>query len=351
MTESVRAMIILDGATGEGGGQILRTALSVSALMQIPFKLRNIRAHRKTPGLKAQHLMAVQAMQQITNAEVSGAAIGSPELVFIPHTSCSGNYSWDIKTAGATSLVLQTVFLPLIFSDTSSNVTISGGTHVPWSPSYHYLDWQWLSFLKRMGIQLDLKLIRAGYYPPGGGVIQAQITPQHEIKPLTIETRGHLTELLGLSSISNLDLKIAERQAKQAGKRLTDNGYKIRTQIEQLPARSPGTMFLLLAKFENSQCCYFGLGARGKPAEKVADEAVNSFVEFMHTPGVVDEWLADQLVLPLAFAADESFFVTSKVTAHLLTNLEIIHRFGKINYEVKGEMGGTGSVLIEPRSR
>ncbi len=341
-------MIILDGSEGEGGGQILRTALSLSALTGIPFTLKKIRANRKQPGLKAQHLTAVKAMQQICDAKTQGAVLYSPELVFIPQKIQPGQYHWDIGTAGATTLLLQTVVYPLSYTKACSNITITGGTHVPWSPAFHFLEKHWLHFMKQLGFDFSLKQIQAGFYPQGGGKISVTIRPFQARKNFMCLERGELKKINALSVVSNLDIKIAERQAQQGQQRLLQSGFSVDTKIEQMPAQSPGTFYLLLVEYEQSQVCYFGLGARGKPAEQVADEAVDAFFDFMRSTAAIDEFLADQLLLPLVLIGKEAHFTIHKVTLHFLTNIKVIQAFKKINIAVDHQPDQTGKIYIKP---
>ena len=334
-------MIVIDGSIGEGGGQILRSALSLSLLTGQPFIMTNIRARRSNPGLRPQHLSAVQAAAQISRASVDGDRKGSSKITFVPGPVQPGDYHFDIGTAGATSLVLQTLLLPLALAQGTSRLTITGGTHVPWSPCFHYLDWHWGRFLYRMGIGFNLSLVKAGFYPRGGGELRATIPGSARPKGLDLSYRGRLQRVIGLSAVANLPLDIAERQRRQSLKRLGNliTSVEVDVTIESLPAQSRGTMLLLLAEFEHSQACFFALGARGKPAERVADEAVEGLAKFMQTDGAVDHWLADQLLLPLAVTKQSSVLRTSEVTQHLLTNLEVIRHFLAIEMVVDGPLG------------
>ncbi len=341
-------MIILDGSQGEGGGQILRTALSLAAITGQPFVIEKIRARRPTPGLMAQHLLAVKAIAQITNAHVEGAALGSLRLTFTPRQITPGTFHWDIQTAGATSLVLQTVLLPLSFATATSEITLIGGTHVPWSPCYHYLALHWLVFLEQIGFRSQMHLHRAGFYPPGGGQITATVAPHDTLQPLELLTRGDLIQLTAYSGVAQLDQGVAERQARQGEKRLNAKGYSVHTNFWSLPAISPGSIYLLLARFTNSQCCYFSLGARGKRAEIVADEAVDAFFNYLKTNQALDPYLVDQLLLPLAFAPTGSSLSTSRITEHLLTNLTIMQKFLDIAYRIEGNRGDPGRIFLTP---
>jgi len=341
-------MIELDGSIGEGGGQVLRSALTLSILTETDLRITNIRSRRSKPGLRPQHHKAVDAAAKISRAEVSGNVLGSTEIEFYPHEVRSGRYKLDIGTAGSTSLVLQTVFLPLSKPRSASTIIISGGTHVPWAPCFHYLDLNWMSFLDRMGFNAKLSLEQAGYYPKGSGRISATICPAQEIKPLQLINRGELKRISGLSAVSNLNMEIAYRQRRQALKDLEQYAPYANIDVVSLPSRYKGTMLLILAEFQHSQCCFYSLGALGKPAERVADETCQNFMKFMSTDGSIDEHLADQLLIPLCLANDKSIVRTSKVTRHLLTNAQIIREFLPTTIEVTGEIGNPGTIHIQP---
>ena len=342
--------IPLDGAMGEGGGQVLRSALSLSLLTGIPFALSRVRAGRDRPGLRPQHLTAVQAAAQVSGARIDGDRVGSREIAFAPGPVRPGDYFFDVGTAGATSLVLQTLLLPLAVAGGASNVVIRGGTHVPWSPCFHYLDWQWRPFLHRIGIHFDLTLTMAGFYPEGGGELRARIPGGARPEPLGLTERGALREVRGLSAVANLPREIAERQRRRALRGLAGvcPGMVPEIELEELPASTRGTLLLLLARCEHGQGCCFALGARGKRAEQVADEAVAGLAAFLQSDGAVDPWLADQLLLPLAAAGEASALSTSEVTLHLLTNAEVIREFLPVEIRIDGHLGSPGTIHLRP---
>lgn len=340
-------MIEIDGSYGEGGGQLLRSSLTLSLLTGKSVQIRNIRARRKKPGLMAQHLQAVEAATAVGSAQVDGTKLGSTILTFVPHRLRPGNYRFDIGTAGSTSLVLQTVLLPLSLAGAPSRLVICGGTHVPWSPCFHYLQRHWLSSLQQCGFAVGLALKKAGFYPRGGGEISASIQPVAGIAPLTLMQRGKLHRLHCLSTVTGLPLSIAHRQLQQALKRLERRFPQIEQEVTSLPGPGKGTLLLLLAEFEQSRSCYYALGERGKPAERVACEAVDAFERFLAGEGAVDQHLADQLILPLAFAEGTSLVRTAEVTQHLLTNIWVVAQFLPLKIEVDGALGQVGTVLIE----
>lgn len=339
-------MIEIDGSFGEGGGQILRSALSLSLITGKPFRIEGIRAGRSKPGLRPQHLKAVEACARISAAQVTGEAPGATRLTFIPGKVRAANYHFDIGTAGSVTLLFQTLFLPLSRAGESSTVTLVGGTHVPWSPCYHYLDKPWQRFMRQVGFSCDLKLVRAGYYPKGGGILQAEIDPAGELRGLNLIERGRLVEVRGLSAVSNLPRQIARRQKRRAEALLREVGIIPHIEETELPSPGKGTLLYLEARFQHSLASYFGLGAIGKRAEQVAEEACAKLKVFLESPGALDEHLADQLVLPLTLTERTCVFTTCRVTRHLLTNAHVIEKFLPTTVAIEGNVGSPGRVMI-----
>lgn len=309
-------------------------------------RITNIRARRPKPGLMAQHLKCVEAAARVGDAEVEGAKLGSPSLAFSPRTICPGDFRLDIGTAGSVSLVLETVFLPLSLCGAPSTFAITGGTHVPWSPCFHYLEDHWVRFMREAGFDATLTLAQAGFYPQGGGRIEGTVRPVSRIVPLNLTARGPLIRIRGVSAVAGLPMSIAERQRGQALRRLAAGFPETEIETVELPARSRGTMLLLLGEFEGGRCCFAALGERGKPAERVADEAVDGFEAFLKTDGAVDHFLADQLVLPLVFASGVSEIRTSRVTQHLITNADVVREFLPVSIRIEGAIGEPGTVEI-----
>ncbi len=339
-------MLQIDGSQGEGGGQVLRTSLALACLAQSPIQIFNIRARRPKPGLQAQHLQAVRAATAISHAKVSGDKLGSQSLYFDPGRVMPGDYRFEIGTAGATTLVLQTIFLPLCLAGGTSHVTITGGTHVPWSPAFHYLAWNWLTCVRQMGVQATLTLDKAGFYPPGGGQLRAIISPAQTLFPLQWTERGDLSGVRGLSAGANLPEHVIHRQRDRVRARL---GKAIPVETLEMSAPSPGSMVLMMAEFARGRGASGSLGKKGKPAEVVADEAVDGLEKFLASPATVDAYLADQLLLPLAFANGISEFVTVEVTQHLLTNAAVIEQFARAQITIEGSLGDPGRVRVFPR--
>jgi RNA 3'-terminal phosphate cyclase (ATP) len=342
-------IVTLDGGEGEGGGQILRTALSLSLITGKALRIVNIRAKRPNPGLRAQHLECVQAAQEISNAEVQGAALGSKEISFFPKTLSPGNYQFKIETAGATSLLFQTILVPLSFSEGESTLTLQGGTHALWAPTFDYLSDHFRHFLARIGFSFDLTLERAGFYPEGGGTVHAKIRPRGTLQPLILSERGELSASGGLeiaSSVANLPVSIAERQNRKAQEVLSKEGYRPALSVRELSACGKGTHIAIVARFQQGGCCYTALGERGKLAEKVAEEAAQKFIKFVKSAATVDRYLSDQLMLPLSVVGSASEYSTECITDHILTNAKTIKAFLSVEIDVKGEKGASGTIVI-----
>jgi RNA 3'-terminal phosphate cyclase (ATP) len=291
-------------------------------------------------------LKTVEAASAVGMATVEGAKLGSQVLVFEPSGIVASDFHFDIGTAGSTSLLLQTVIPALSFARAASTVTVLGGTHVPWSPSFHFLELHWLPYMRQIGFHAQLELQLAGFYPFGGGRVCARVQPATNLSPLSLLNRGALKRIEGISAVANLDMTIAARQKARALHRLS--AISTQTEIELFRLRSPvrGTFLLLRAVFENSQCCFSALGALGKRAERVADEAVDQLLEFLDTDGAIEHYLADQLALPLALAPGTSEVRTSKVTQHLCTNARIIKMFLPVVIDIQGKVGKPGLLRI-----
>ncbi len=339
-------MIEIDGSYGEGGGQILRTSLSLSCMLQKPFRICNIRKSRKKPGLMPQHLACVRALKKICDAKVRGDEQGSGELVFEPAQTRPGEYFFDIGTAGSTSLLLQAILPPLAFADTQSRLVLRGGTHVPFSPSFHHIGEVFVPVLAECGMNLDVSIEKYGFYPKGGGEIIVHVTPTRDVQSLELQKRGEIKDIRGLSSVGNLPLDIAERQKKAAIRVLSSVEPMVTVDTMSVDAIGQGTFIFL--KIEGERC-YAGasaIGARGKRAEAVGEEAARYLRRFIETSACLDEHTADQIVLYLAMAESNSVFTTSRVTRHLMTNLAVIERFKNVTCTVEGGPGAGATVSI-----
>lgn len=343
----------------------MRTSLALSALSGQPLRVENIRARRPKPGLQAQHLTGVLAMAQICHAEVKGAGLGSQTLIFTPRTlPQAGEYAFDVAearkggSAGSTSLVFQTALLPLALAGGESRLTIRGGTHVAWSPPFHYLKHVYLPTLARMGIEASVEIERWGWYPIGGGEIRAVIKGKipdanigdlaSGIRSIDLTERGEIRRLYGFSASSNLPSHIAERQKRRAERFLKGHGFAPEIEIIDAPSPGQGTAVFLVAEFENVVAGFTAYGARGKRAEKVAEEACREFVDYYESEAALEDHLADQLILPLAWVG-RGIFTTCRITQHLLTNVAVVEQFTEMSFEVEGREGERGTVRFQGR--
>jgi RNA 3'-terminal phosphate cyclase (ATP) len=334
----------IDGSFGEGGGQILRTSLSLSCITSRPLRIFNIRKGRKKPGLMPQHITCVNAISEISNAEVSGNEIGSTELLFVPKKINPGDYIFDIKTAGSSSLVLQTLLPPLIFAESPSQITIKGGTHVPFSPPYHYITEVFIPMLKRLGIKMEYSINKYGFYPKGGGEVSFKIFPVKKIKGLNLISRGELLSIRGYSGVSRLPIHIAERQRDSLLQKIYPFSAKV--EILNVSSLGEGTFVFLKAEYENTLAGFSSLGKSGKPAEDVGKEAVEQFINFHNTQACLDSHLSDQIVIYLSLCGEDTSFTTSRITQHLMTNLWVIEKFLRINYHIEGDLNSKGEVNL-----
>ncbi len=351
-TDPTERFVELDGSRGEGGGQILRTALSLSLLTGRPFRMSRIRANREKPGLRPQHLKAVKAAALLGQAEVTGAAPGSHDLVFRPQSYSPVDMTIDIGTAGSTSLVLQTLHLPLAMrAESAVRVVLTGGTFNPQAPAYLFLEHTWRAYLAALGLPVALAMSTAGFYPKGGGRLEAWIEPA---KPRAwIQTgRGPLRRIRGIAGVANLRDDIAGRLRDRAIGRLQECGITAEVEIEVVrwPSPGQGAALGLSAEHEGSiPATFVGLGERGKPSEEVADDAVNQLLAFEAVDqAAVDAHSADQILLPLALAEGRSIYTVSEITDHLRTNTATIRAFldRPIVIEEPSTEGQPGRVMV-----
>ena len=353
-----QSAVKIDGSIGEGGGQVLRSALTLSSLTGRPVEIFNIRAMRPNPGLQPQHLMAVQAAAAICQARVEGAKLGSWTLRFWPQSPpTSGTYTFDVAeiagrgSAGAVGLIFQTVFLPLALASGDSQLTLRGGTHVPWAPSVDYLKEVFLPTVAQMGLRAEMSLVSCGLYPAGGGEVRVRIrgnpgTPA----PIALTDRGDVRRVWGQGVVSNLPAHIPQRMVDQAHKLLTRAGLKANLQPLVMCGAGPGAGIFLFVQYEYARAGFTAYGRKGLPADQVAQMACQDLLAHHETGAPVDPHLADQLLLPMALAAGTSRLFTSAVTRHLLTNIAVVQAFLPVQIAVDGEEGKPGTVTVIPAS-
>ncbi len=353
-------LLRLDGSHGEGGGQILRTALSLSAVTGQSFLLTDIRARRRNPGLQPQHLSAVRAAAVISGAVVSGDRLGSTELSFAPtHSARPGSYIFDVAetaergSAGSVTLLLQTLLSPLAMADTASTVVLRGGTHVEWSPSFDDLVNSYFPMLRRVGFRVDAQLKRWGWYPVGQGEIVCGITGALTGSDATLESvdllaRGPLRRITGRAVAANLPAHIPQRMIERAETSLRHLGAPLQIEPQLVAAAGPGAGIFLVAEYDDLRASFSAYGRRGRPSEVVADQASAALLEHHACNAAIELHLADQLLLPLALAGGTSIFTTTRSTGHLMTNAWTLGQFGIADISV-GE-GTPCRVRVEPRA-
>jgi len=337
-------MITIDGSRGEGGGQILRTSLALSTATGTPVKITNVRAGRKKPGLLRQHLTALSAAREISGAKVSGAELRSTEFTFAPGDVRPGEYRFAVGTAGSACLVLQTVLPPLLFADGPSALTLEGGTHNPWAPTFDFLERTFLPQLEKMGVKTSAELTRYGFYPAGGGRFKIEVSPVGALSPLTLLDRGASLGHRAESTVAHIPTGIAERELKVVAKKLGWGASDLEVnEVKNSPG--PGNALMLEARYENVTEVVTGFGQRTVSAEKVANTAVDELRRYLRTRAPVGRHLADQLLLPMALAG-KGEFRTLPLTRHAETNIEVIAEFLPVPIEVTEEEEGTRLVKV-----
>lgn len=343
--------ILIDGSWGEGGGQILRTSLALAGATGRAVRITGIRAGRPKPGLRPQHLVAVQAAVAVCDGQVRGDRPGSQELTFIPGRPQSGRFHFDIGTAGSTVLVAQTILPVLAVAKGRSQITITGGTHNPLAPCFEYLRDVFGVLASAANVQAYSELKQAGFYPTGGGCLHMEVQglgSTDMISAVQFVSRGELKHIDGVSAASAcLPQHVIERQTRQTLALLAAAGRRATIEEVTFPQASPGTVVFLRAVFAKTVAGFFALGSRGKPAETVATEAAQALLAFLDSQGATDPFAADQLLTLAALASGTSRLTTQKVTDHLLTNAEVIRRLTGRTVTIEGQLGDSGTVTIE----
>ncbi len=345
-----KTWIVIDGAQGEGGGQILRTSVGLAAALGLDVRIVNIRARRQPAGLRPQHLAAVKAAAAVCGGKLTGAAVGARELTFEPAAVQRGEYTFDIGTAGSTTLVLQTVLPAMISCEGPSRVTVKGGTHNPMAPCFEYLRDVFGLLASATNAEMFFEMARPGFYPKGGGELHMHVNGSGgpgSLTPIGYQKRGELKRIEVLSAAAaSLPGHIMHRQAHQASQRLAHLGVPVTVTEQQWDTLSPGTAVFVRAVFSRSVAGFDALGQIGKPAERVADDAVDGLEDFLAGAGAIDSHAADQLLTIATLSADESFFTCRRVTDHLRTNAEVIRQLTGRSVEITENADGSGAVKL-----
>lgn len=323
-------MLKIDGSKGEGGGQIVRSSLTLSMLSGQPVHVHKVRAGRRKPGLLRQHLTAAKAAEEISGGQLTGARLGASEFRFIPARVRGGRYEFSVGSAGSAMLVLQTVLLPLCLTGEPSELVLEGGTHNPWAPSFDFLHRAFLPLLNRMGPTVRAALERPGFYPAGGGRVRVEIEPASELSPIELMERGEIVERRAVATVSNLSPGIARRELKAAQSALSWDDDRLHTEIVE-NGRGPGNTLRIEVHSESPTSgriieVFTGFGRKNATSEKVAHEACGEAKKYLAAGVPVGIYLADQLILPMAVAG-RGRFRTLAPSRHTLTQIDLLRHF------------------------
>ncbi len=337
-------MIEIDGSHGEGGGALLRISTALSDLTTNPVHITNIRANRSKKGLMPQHLNAVKAVADLSNAHVEGLEIGSQELFFYPEKIKGGSYNIDVKTAGSVTLVLQAFMVPAVFAGTPVNIKIQGGTDVRWSPPVDYLQNVTMYVLKSMGYDAELNVIRRGHYPRGGGIVEVKIKPVKKLNSINIQELD-VAKIRGISHSVKLPEHVAVRQAESAEKILKASGFDVEIEIENHNnALGPGSGIVLWTE-GSSRVGGSSIGERGVRAEQVGKKAAEELLYHIGRGAAVDKYIGDQII-PYMAVAGNCKVKTAELTLHTVTNMFVAEKIVGKKFEVIGELGEPANITI-----
>jgi len=346
MTSRQGKMLAIDGSFGEGGGQVLRTALALSAVTKTPVRVENIRLRRPKPGLQAQHLTCIKAVGELCNAEVSGLSLGSAEVTFHPGDIAGGTFSFDVGTAGSMTLVLQALLPPALHAPDQVEISLSGGTDVAWSPPVDYFKRVLLPLIGKAGCLVDLEVVKRGYYPHGGGVLRAVVHSIQQPHRIALEERGILKGIEGVSHASYdiKDRSVAERQNKGARmclfNELSKRSISVQPNLaeEYSETHSTGSGLTLWTVYSNTLLGASALGEKSKKAEDVGSEAAQHLMSEIDAGAAVDSHMADQILPYLAlFGGVVRVPAVPALSQHAKTNIHVINQFG-FNLKVEGNV-------------
>jgi RNA 3'-terminal phosphate cyclase (GTP) len=331
-------MIEIDGSYGEGGGQILRTAVALAAYLETPCRIMNIRKGRPRPGLRPQHAAGLRALARLCHAEIAGLNVGSAEVTFTPGRIAGGTLRIDVGTAGAIGLILQTIMLPAAKALVPLLLFIRGGTDVPWAPTIGYCQEVTLTVLSRMGYAGEVTLTKRGYFPRGSGEVSVELK-KADLTPVQLLEPGQIRMIRGRSHAADALRKgrVAERQQEGAMDRLQKTNVPCKIAVEYGPVASPGSGIDLWAVADHTRLGANALGARGKKAEQVGAEAAAALIRQLNSGAALDEWMGDQILPFVAIAGGESSISITRITDHLRTNLWVINQFLPIEMRIKEE--------------
>jgi len=337
----------IDGSFGEGGGQILRTSITLSVILNKPIKIKNIRSKRNNPGLKPQHITAVKLLADMCEAEVQNLQVGATWITFKPGQKLRSSLKLDVGTAGSIPLILIAAIPAASLNGVGCELEIKGGTDVKWSPTIDYFQYLVLPAFKFLGMDCTIDVAKRGYFPRGGGIVKAYIKPLNKLKPLNLVSRSN-SSISGISICSNLPMSVAERQIKSALERLSEQSVRLSNiVIDVADAITPGSSITLYSVSKGSFLGADNIGERGKPAEKVGKQVAQLFLKEYFSEAPIDMHLGDILATPLFLAAGESKFKVSSLTPHMSTNLQVASLFTGRKYYIDRHNNGATTITIE----
>jgi RNA 3'-terminal phosphate cyclase (ATP) len=345
-------LIEVDGSVGEGGGQVLRTAVALAAVLSKDIHVFNIRTGRAEPGLRPQHMTGVKAAAELCSSELEELRVGSTEFTFKPGKLRAGTYRFDVGTAGSVTLVLQTLMPILAFAPGRVQLEITGGTDVRWSPPIDYLRLVTLPILKKIGYRGELELVRRGHYPKGGGLVKFSTEGASTLHSLTVKSPSSISRIYGISHAVALPRHVAERQAA-AAKNCLERAKLLSPSIDLEVVNDrrqlgPGSGIVLSAETQNGNILGSdALGERGRPAEEVGSVAGRILVEEIESGAILDRHMGDIIVPYLVLAQGTSEVSISRVTQHVQTNVKVAEWLTGVSINLDGEIGQPGKLEVK----
>ena len=328
-------MIEIDGSYGEGGGQILRNTIALSTITKKPVKIKDIRANRPNPGIKAQHYIAIKSIQELCDAKVEGLEIGSSEVTFYPREIKGGKYRFDIGTAGSITLAFQACILASVQTKKPIKITLTGGTDVKWSPTWDYFEHVFLPLINKTGVEVKAHLIKRGYYPKGGGEAEIEIKPTKTMKPLKLSDEQEFTEIKGIVHIGSLPDNISTRIKHSVIKNLLKKAFMTSIEVDKSKTLSPGTGVTLWAESKDTILGTSVLGERGVTSEEVGEKAASAIIKEIEAGATLDVYALDQLLpyMVLTCENDESSCIVRELSNHASTNMWLLQQFFDVDFE------------------
>jgi RNA 3'-phosphate cyclase len=327
----------IDGSYGEGGGQILRYAVGLSTILNRPVRITNIRANRPTPGIKAQHYVAIKSIKEMSNSKTENLEIGSTKLTFIPGEFKEGDYKFDIGTAGSITLVFQALILATLKTDKRLNIELTGGTDVKWSPSWDYFKHVFLPIIKKIGVKVDVNLLQRGYYPRGGGEAEITIYPGSNLKALKLDKETEFSKIKGFVNIGQLSNSISKRIKHSAIRALLKNNLVADISVEENKTLSPGTGITIWTDSKEVILGSSILGERGISSEEIGKNVVNNLLSEINSKTTIDSYAFDQILPYMAIAKGESKCIVKEISNHAQTNMWLIKQFLETDFQAKQE--------------